>query len=279
MKFSDLYALYWTRHAETRLRCPSNVRYWASAHLSKWADREIQSIKSAEIQDWADELGVASPSAARRAVHQMAAIINWGARRGHHAGPNPCASVDLFNLRSRERFLLPAEIGRLRAALDKQPSIISDFFWLCLLTGARRGNVLAMAWADIDTDLALWRIPTAKNGDSHLIPLCPAALAILERRRLACSSPWVFPGRRPGQHLKEVKRAWRRTIAEAGLSDLRIHDLRRTVGSYMAIAGESQYVIGKALGHKDQRSTAVYARLDLSPVRSALLQVSERLTG
>ena len=79
-----------------------------------------------------------------------------------------------------------------------------------------------------------------------------------------------------GDHLKEPKRAWKRVLDRAGIDDLRIHDLRRTLGSYLAMNGESQYVIGQMLGHKDPRSTAVYARLDLTTVRRAAEAVGEK---
>lgn len=132
-----------------------------------------------------------------------------------------------------------------------------------------------MEWSEIDTRLATWRIPPHKfkNGQSHTIALTAPALAILERRLTQShkgSSLFVFPSSKIQSHLAEPKRAWKRIIRRAGLTDLRIHDLRRTLGSYLAIDGQSQYTIGKALGHIDPRSTAVYARLNLDPVRRAL---------
>jgi integrase len=56
----------------------------------------------------------------------------------------------------------------------------------------------------------------------------------------------------------------------ARLSDIRIHDLRRTMGSWQARTGATMLVIGKSLGHKSQQATAVYAHLDIDPVRSAM---------
>jgi integrase len=64
-----------------------------------------------------------------------------------------------------------------------------------------------------------------------------------------------------------VKGAWRAITTAAGLDDLRVHDLRRTFGSWQAAAGASLPMIGKALGHKSQQATAIYARLNLDPVR------------
>lgn len=278
MKFGDLFRLYYERHAKTRTRCPENAFYFYKVHGPRWESVPVAEITRFALQDWVDELGLKSRSSATRAINMMSAILNWGIRRGYVPGPNPCVGVERFSVRARERFLMPEELVRFRLALDAQPARVRDFFYMCLLTGARRGNVQSMRWDELDLDLAIWQFDT-KNGDRQCLPLCSGALAILSRRKEANKdgSPWVFPGRRPGSHLIEPKRAWRTILRRAGIENLRIHDLRRTLGSYMAISGESQYVIGKTLGHRDQRSTAVYARLNLEPVRRALDNVQNKL--
>lgn len=270
--FGELFALYQRKHVETRLKCPDNVKYWANAHLATWADQALATITRYDVQDWVDELSRKSPSSATRAVNQFAAIINWGIKRGYFAGPSPCTAIEKISIRSRDRFLLPDEMKRFKRALDKLPQDRQDLFWMFLLTAARRSNILKMRWSEIDFALGVWRIDGEdfKNGSTHYIPLTPPALAILSRRRESSRSQWVFPGRKLDQPLKDPKRTWVKLCKLAGVSDCRIHDLRRTVGSYLAMAGASPYVIQKTLGHKDQRSTAVYARLNLDPVRSAL---------
>jgi integrase len=62
-----------------------------------------------------------------------------------------------------------------------------------------------------------------------------------------------------------------------GLPDLRLHDLRRTIGSWQAATGASLHIIGKSLGHKDAKSTQIYARLDLDPVRQAMQAATEAI--
>jgi integrase len=268
--FGELYSLYYRQHALTKLKCPENVKYWGTVYGERWFTVLIAEIDDKAIQCWVDEKGMSSQSAATRAVNQMGAIFNWGMKRGH-CSSNPTVGVERFKVIKRDRFAFPAEIKALKLALDKQPPLIHDLIWVALLTGGRKANLLQMEWSEIDFDLKLWRIPPHKfkNGDSHLIPLVDDVLTILKRRKQSASCQWVFEGE-PGQHLKDPKRAWSKVKALAQIDNLRLHDLRRTVGSYMAIDGESQYVIGKTLGHKDPRSTAVYARLDLAPVRSAL---------
>lgn len=76
----------------------------------------------------------------------------------------------------------------------------------------------------------------------------------------------MFPTRSASGHLTEPKTAWKRIIERAGLEDIRMHDLRRTLGSWQAIAGTSLPIIGRSLGHKSLKATQVYSRLTMQPV-------------
>lgn len=271
--FKELYDLYYSRHVLVKLKCPQNTFYWAKKHGPRWFPCQITEISKNEVQDWVDETGQRSQSSATRAVNQLAAIFAWGLKRGY-VSQNPCIGVEKFEDTSRERFLNPAELGRLKVVLKKEPLIIHDLVWVALLTAARKQNVLSMAWSEVDLDLKLWRIPPHKfkNGDLQVIPLEDDVLAILRRRKNNSRSLWVFPGRK-NDHIKDPRDSWDRVRRLAGLEDFWFHDLRRTTGSYMAINGESLPVIGKALGHKDPRSTAIYARLNLESIRSAFQAV------
>jgi integrase len=130
-----------------------------------------------------------------------------------------------------------------------------------------------MKWEDIDFSIKEWRIPDTKNGEPVRIPLIEEALEILGDRSWikGPSMPWVFPSNdSKSGHLEHPRAAWKRILDRAGLKNLRIHDLRRTLGSYQAIAGASLTIIGKSLGHKSPQSTAIYARLSNDPVRASM---------
>ena len=127
-----------------------------------------------------------------------------------------------------------------------------------------------MRWNEIDFELGTWRIARTKSGDSQTIPLTGRVLELLKERKEESSSDWVFPGRGGSGHLVEPKKAWHKLFALSGLQDLRLHDLRRTLGSYMAIGNQSLQVIGKALGQMSSTATQIYARLTHDPVRQAL---------
>ena len=174
----------------------------------------------------------------------------------------------------------PDELPRFFEALANEPNETArDFFMVSLLTGARKSNVLAMRWKDISFNAATWRIEETKNGEAQTVHLPSQAVELLKARKLESDSPWVFPGNGKSGHLADPKKAWTRILSEAGIDDLRIHDLRRTLGSYQAATGANGYTIGKSLGHKSQQSTAIYARLNLDPVREPLNKATDAMFG
>ena len=110
-----------------------------------------------------------------------------------------------------------------------------------------------MRWCDIDLDEAMWRIKAAdaKAGEEIQIPLTPEAMAALKQRQIdAGASEWVFPAESQSGHYQEPKRAWATLQKRAGLEDLHIHDLRRTMGSWLVRTGANTAINAKALGHK-----------------------------
>lgn len=96
-------------------------------------------------------------------------------------------------------------------------------------------------------------------------------------RKAKSESDWVFPGDGKTGHLQDPKKAWQRILARAEIQDLRIHDLRRTLGSWQTALGASGFIVGKSLGHKSLQATAVYARLNLDPVRDSVNAAAEAM--
>jgi len=95
-------------------------------------------------------------------------------------------------------------------------------------------------------------------------------MGVLRNRMPSLAARFVFPGGGKTGHLGEPKKGWQRILAPAEIADLCIHDLRRTLGSWQAKQGTSLAIIGKSLNHKTQNTTAIYARLDLDPVRDSV---------
>lgn len=153
---------------------------------------------------------------------------------------------------------MPNEMNAFFAALKLQEETFQDYVLISLYTGARRTNVLEIRWEDINFQLAVWRIPKTKNKDAHYVPLTSSAMELLRRRSDARARSRVFPGKKPGSHLVEPMKAWRRMLKQAEITNLRLHDLRRTLGSYMAMSNQKIKIISQALGHKSMASTEIY---------------------
>jgi integrase len=165
-------------------------------------------------------------------------------------------------------------------ALGKEAAYVRGAFMLILLTGLRKGEALALRWEHVDFDNRLLRIPDTKSGGGRSVPLTDAAVQLLEGLPRA-TGPFVFPGRYSGKHLSisSVNRAWRRVRKAANVEDVTIHDLRRSVGSWLAMQGVGLPIIGAILGHASPAATAIYARLQPGAGRQALDRYSEMLTG
>jgi integrase len=198
-------------------------------------------------------------------------MFNLARDWGLHAGENPATRIQMFREESRDRFVQPEELPRLfQAIAEEADPAVRAVLLTALLTGARRTEVLTMRWEDVSLTRAEWRIPHTKAGRPHLLPVPQALIATLRSLPRVEGNPYVFVGQNGIGHLHDMKRAWDRIRLKAGIQDVRFHDLRRTVGSWLAGSGESLNLIGKELNHRDVSTTAIYARLNLNPVRQAL---------
>ena len=263
---------FWLEHAQAHKKTWQEDERKYNAFLKPWAGRKLSAIHKSDVQALHARVGKDNgPYLANRLLDLLGAMYNKAADIGY-TGENPASGIKKFKEVKRDRFLTGDELPAFFQALAAEPNdLLRDFFLIALLVGARRANVQAMAWADIDLGNAYWRIPETKSGVPVVVPLVAPALAILQARHKARgASPWVFPSFGKSGHLVEPKSAWKRICKRGGLSDVRIHDLRRSLGSWQAIGGSSLPVIGRSLGHTQVKTTAIYARLSMDPVRSSV---------
>jgi integrase len=133
-----------------------------------------------------------------------------------------------------------------------------------------------------DREAGVWTKPSAhtKQKRQHRVPLSPACLAILDELwELKASDIYVFPGNKPGQPLRDIKNFWKRVCRQAGLSSLRIHDLRHTYASHLVSGGGDLYVVGKLLGHTQAQTTRRYAHLADNPLRQLATEFGLKVDG
>jgi integrase len=276
--FQKLIELYRERHLPKK-KSAKNDEIQINAYLEDWKTRKLSDIRRKDAVALHLKVGEDHGHySANRLIALLRKMFNlaqiWGIYQGDE---NPATGIEMFSEKKRERFVRPDELPRLMAALKTEENFyIRSAFLLCLLTGARKGEVLSMKWEDIDLARGVWRIPETKAGHSHLVPLPTPVRELLQKLPIIADNPYVFPGRR-GKHLVNINKSWNEIRAKAKLEDVRIHDLRRTVGSWLAGAGASLLLIGKVLNHSQPSTTAVYARLDVEPVRAALEANAQRM--
>ena len=259
-------------HAKNPIQAIRAVRWQFDGYMASWRDRKLGTIRRQDVRVLHAELGEASGKVtANRLVQLVRTLFNWALKSELWRGENPARGITPFPESSRTRFLQPDELPKLFKALSQERNLdLRDFVLLALFTGARRANVLGMRFDQLDLKRGLWTIPEPKSRVPYTIPLTEEAVEILIVRRRMLQGEWVFPSDSQTGHITEVKRSWKQLLIRAQISGLRIHDLRRTLGSWQAGIGVSLPIIGKTLGHQSSDATEVYARLRLDPVRKAI---------
>ncbi|MBU2820337.1 site-specific integrase [Acidithiobacillus caldus] len=275
MTFAQLFA-EWTREARARgKRSVANDERNYRLHLQGLAKRKLSEIQRQHVRVLHQKIGKDSGIyAANRLLALVRAVFNFGIKELDLSLSNPAAGIRMHREESRDRRLHADELPRFFEALAEEENVdIRDYVLISLLTGGRRSNVLSMRWDEISLERGTWRIPSskAKAGEAIEVPLSTAAQEILRSRASANGTQgFVFPGPGRAGHLVEPRKGWERILRRAGIEDLRLHDLRRSLASFQIDAGVSLAVIGKGLGHQSQATTAVYARLAQEPVRDAM---------
>lgn len=273
--FDELVEAYITNHlldaevgALNPARAEYDVRLLVKNHLDAWRETPVDKITPEHV--------LAAKNAAKgryiqnSVVEFVRRVFTWSAgKKGSGVNfwtvGNPAKDIELHKPKRRQRFLQPEELVRFKEELAKEKHADTrDALALLLSTGARKSSVYAMRWENVDLDLANWHVPVSKNGDSYEVPLTDAAIEVLERRKRERreGEPFVFPASSKSGHISDIKKRWLEFRKRAGLGDVRLHDLRRTRGSYAALSGQSLQQIALMLGHKSLGSTQIYARLN-----------------
>jgi integrase len=252
-----------------------------SEPTSRLASKKVSAISSDDVSRVVAKIGTHHRYAANRVRALLSSLFAWGLKTGHVTqNPLKGAAIEPYHEDKRERFLLPTEMPRFFAALAAEPDkTAADAFELALWTGARRSNVFSARWIQFNLEEKLWTIPRIKGGGSQTLPLSAQAVALLTRRREAVSETvqFVFPADSRSGHIEDPRKAWRRVCKAARVPGLRLHDLRRSFGSWQASTGASLPIVGATLGHRSAQATAIYARLHLDPLRKSIERASAQM--
>jgi len=202
---------------------------------------------------------------------------------------NPAAGIPRFHEEKRDRWLSEDELQRLAAALQEYPSRCAavakvsekqrqflhkeaqramNSIRLMMVTGCRKGEALTAKWTDFDLARHIWTKPShhTKQKRTEHVPLSEQALSLLEG--LPHEGEYLFAGR-TGACLTDLKGPWAKVSEMAGLTGVRIHDLRHSFASHLVSSGVSLPIVGRLLGHTQPQTTARYAHLADNPLRDA----------
>jgi integrase len=227
------------------------------------------------------------PTTANRVLAVMSSMFTFAIRR-HMIRDNPARGIEQSREKKRNRHLSADELQRLGKVLttaetrgDNQAGIAA--IRLLLLTGMRRGEVETLQWRFMDWDHGRICLPDSKTGEK-VVPLGQPALDLLttirerlEKAGIINDDGFVFIGREG--HLVGLPKMWRKWCSEAGLGDVRIHDLRHSFASVGASAGTPLFVIGGLLGHKATATTDRYAHLQDDPAKTAADSISSSIAA
>lgn len=277
--FKELFTLYMERHSKKEKKTWKYDERDVPRFLGQWFQRKLSAITKQEIQELHEKVrSVNGLYQANRLLSRIHGIYNKAIEWGWE-GANPAQGIKKFKEKSRARFLHPDELPRFFESLDaEQNDTIRDYIYVSLFTGVRKTNVLEMRWEDIYLERREWLVPDTKNGEPLRVHLIEQVVDLLKTRQTKYGQgAWVFEGTGATGHLVEPKAGWKRILNRAGIKELRIHDLRRTLGSWQAATGANSYMIGHSLGHKSPQSTAVYARLNLDPVRDSVEKATQAM--
>ena len=249
-------------------------RYQADKHiLPAIGARRIEEVTRADIEKMVAPL---TGAATRNRVLALTSRLFTLAERWELRAPgsNPTRHVERAREEARDRTLSTAELAALAKALKeaepRSPANVAALRFAAV-TGLRIGEVLAVQWSHVDFESGRLLLPETKTGRrSHDLP--SAAQAILSA--IPRMGDWVFTnnGTVPATY-KRVRETFARVAAAAGLQDVRLHDLRRTVMTRAALAGVGAHVLRDLLGHRDTTMADRYIRALNSPVREAREQI------
>jgi integrase len=256
----------------------------------KFGTRSWRDVRRSEIRDW--HAGIKSPYNANRALQALRAALYWrlwseddAAGSGQHKRDtrNPCAGIELRPETERQVRLEVEQLPALERAIDSDTGdpYLRAYFRFLLATGCRRSEALKLEWRDVnlDGDAPTVTFRMTKAGTDHEVPLSPFAVRLLKALPRVKDNPYVFVGHRHGTGLQSPSKAWQRIRTAAGLPHLRIHDLRRSFGSWLGDAGFTSKQIGSVLGHQTDITSRVYMAIGDSSKRSAVNAMQTLMQG
>lgn len=190
---------------------------------------------------------------------------------------NPATGISKLEENNiQQRYLNPEETQRLYGCLQESGNTQLKYIVpLLLLTGCRKRELLDAQWAHVDIERRTWRIPLSKSGKARHVPLSSGVLAILAQLPRFEGCPYLVPNPETRRPYISIFAPWNRVRKQAGLPEVRMHDLRHSFASFLINSGRSLYEVQHLLGHAQSITTQRYAHLSQSTLLDAVDAVND----
>ena len=263
-----------------------DYRYlWTQSIKPKLGSSKVREIKRHEVGLLHKGM-TGRPYQANRMLALLSRLLSLAeALEWRDQGTNPCKFVPKFKEEPRQRFLNRDEVATIQDVIESLCGTgeISDeagnALLLLLLTGARSTEIKTAKWSWVDWQRKIIALPDSKTG-ARTIYLNDMAIEVLERQRAGgVASDYVFPGRDSTKPIHNLRKPWSRVCQAAGLTGVRVHDLRHTAASIAIGAGASLAIIGRLLGHTQPQTTSRYTHLAADSALRAANLVGEEVRG
>lgn len=241
--------------------------------LPAWRHHKVVSIQHSDALELRHRIGERSIYEANRTMALISVMWEFAKAEGtiERTADNPARGIEKYKENKRTRWITPEEMPKLLQAINSHPHIYARAaFLIFLFTGCRKSEILGAKWEYLDFERKVLNLPDTKSGQPHHVPLSSAAIEVLKQVPRMEDNPYIFPGRVHGHPLKGSFKIWDEIRHAAGIPDVRIHDLRHTLGSWLKQAGNDSFIIQKVLGHSDARTTQRYMHLAQEHLRAPL---------
>jgi integrase len=290
-------------------------RIWTKTLAPVFGKKLVKALDETAVSQWHSSK-VATPYAANRAVDLLSVFCTWAEKRGYRLRhSNPCIDVERFDEQKKGRSLTPDEYQQLGATFDEalrvglrtppmaqkhatieatkkhrpknadtprpaNPVVIAALRFLTL-SGWREQEALSLTWSSVDLQRGLAVLTDTKSKRSER-PLGTAALDVLRSVPQVDGNPYVFPGARKGNPLKDAGATWESVKHAAKLDTdtrLRLHDLRHSFTTVARELGWGDHYIAPMIGHKLGGMTARYGSVQDATLRRAANETAQMIAG
>lgn len=283
---SYFFDLYLPEARRRKKRPDFDVNIYVNHIDPHFGESSLSRISKSSLNAWLDEQ--IAMGLQKSTINKHICLLNKLLETAHAGGYMGNYSQNFHKLKQikishfRQRFLSSSEIEKILKCCERSVHPYIKFFVeLLLLTGARSGEALGAKWHDINFSSKIWTIPVSKNGKIRFIYLNDQALTLLTSLRGHSTtlhgqieeSDYIFKNPTTKKQYKGMHAAWYRVRDDAGIAEVRIHDLRHTYASILVNQGASLYDVQKLLGHSSPQMTQRYAHLSSERLLSAAVIV------